>query len=81
MEYGELKESETDIPVKMLEFATNRIKEYRLSDIYVMDIAEVGDTYTLIECNCFNGTGFYKHDIEKIVVAINAFIRKTKKLL
>ncbi len=76
MEHGELKESGIDIPEKMLKFTANRIKEYRLSAVYVMDIAAVGNGYKLIECNCFNGTGFYKHDIEKIVIAINVFIRK-----
>lgn len=75
MEQGVLTENETDIPIAMLNFASNRIKEYRLSAIYVMDIAEITNGYKLIECNCFNGTGFYKHDIEKIISAINEWIR------
>jgi len=76
MEHGILTESEKDIPAAMLNFAINCIKEYRLSAIYVMDVAEITNGYKLIECNCFNGTGFYKHDIEKVIVAINATIRK-----
>ena len=76
MEQGVVTESETDIPDSMLKFAVNRIQEYHLSPIYVMDISEITDGYKLIECNCFNGTGFYKHAIEKIIIAINASIRK-----
>lgn len=76
MENGELKESATDIPTEMLQFTRERIKEYQLSDVYVMDIAKVQQQFKIIECNCFNGTGFYHHDIEKIVRAINHFIRE-----
>jgi len=75
MEQGVLTESETDIPDVMLNFAIDRIQEYRLSAIYVMDIAKISNGYKLIECNCFNGTGFYKHNIEKIIGAINQLIR------
>jgi len=81
MKNGKLDESETDIPKEMLNFAEARIKEYRLDDVYVMDIAEIAEGFKLIECNCFNGTGFYKHDIEEIVGAVNEFMRrKTGKL-
>jgi len=56
----------------------DRIDEYRLDDVYVMDIAEVKGKYKIIECNCFNGTGFYEHEISKIVTEINRFIRNKK---
>ena len=65
-----------DNPIEMLSFAQNRINEYRLDNVYVMDIAEVNDEYKIIECNCFNGTGFYKHQIGQIVSAINDFVRE-----
>ena len=78
MKNGELDVSDTDIPNEMIKFAKARIKEYRLYDVYVMDIAEIEEGYKLIECNCFNGTGFYKHDIEGIVRAVNDFVWKEK---
>lgn len=75
-----LSESSTDIPKEMLEFADKKIKAYRLADIYAMDIAETLGQHKIIECNCFNATGFYQHDIEEIVKAVNRFIRlKFKK--
>lgn len=80
MNNGELDESEIDIPNEMIEFAKERISEYRIEDVYVMDIAETENQYKLIECNCFNGTGFYKHDIEKIIQAVNKFVKKKIKM-
>lgn len=80
MNKGQLDESENDTPKEMIEFAQKRIDEYRLEDVYVMDIAEIENEFKLIECNCFNGTGFYKHDVEKIIQSINNFVkRKIKK--
>ena len=44
-----------------------------------MDIAQIEDEFKLIECNCFNGTGFYMHDIEGVVRAVNDFVQKNLK--
>lgn len=77
---GDLAISLNDLPFEMLEFANDRINEFRLHDVYVMDIALCENQYKMIECNCFNGTGFYQHDIEKIVFAINHFIRTRYEL-
>lgn len=79
MNEGELNESEEDIPEGMIQFAVDRIFEYRIEDIYVMDIAEIENEYKLIECNCFNGTGFYKHDIEMVIQSVNNFIKQKMK--
>ena len=79
MNEGELDESKNDLPDEMIRFAEERIHEYRLEDIYVMDIAAIGDGYKLIECNCFNGTGFYRHEVEKIVQAVNSFIKQRQQ--
>ena len=79
MNEGELDESENDIPKEMIEFAKARISEYRIEDVYVMDIAQIKNEFKLIECNCFNGTGFYKHDVESIIQSINKFIKKKIK--
>lgn len=73
---GQLDVCDVDIPKEMMAFAEQRIAEYQIEDVYVMDIAEVENEYKLIECNCFNGTGFYKHDIERIIQSINSFIKQ-----
>ena len=76
---GSLKIDPYDIPNELIRFAKERIEEYRIDDVYVIDIAETDGKFKLIECNCFNGTGFYNHNIEKIVHRINLFIRKKFK--
>ena len=72
---GELSESADDLPSAMLDFAHSLIQAHRLHDVYVMDIAQVNTGYKLIECNCFNGTGFYAHDIERVIQSISQFVR------
>ncbi|MEL6674788.1 MAG: ATP-grasp domain-containing protein [Bacteroidota bacterium] len=71
LDQGALSPSQADLPEEMLAFVRDRIKEYRLHDAYVMDIALTSQGFSLIECNCFNGTGFYQHDIAAIVQAVN----------
>ncbi|MEO1051896.1 MAG: ATP-grasp domain-containing protein [Bacteroidota bacterium] len=68
--------SRKDIPKKMLEFTVSCISTFTPHEIFVMDVAETIDGYRVIEFNCFNGTGFYDHDIGKIVKSINYQINK-----
>lgn len=79
MKNGELNIDSTDNPIPMINFAEDRIGEYRLEDVYVMDIAETDNSFKIIECNCFNGTGFYNHNIKNIVTEVNKFVRKKLK--
>ena len=75
MENQQINIDNQDIPSSLINFTTDRILEYQPNDIFVMDIALTKNSYKIIECNCFNGTGFYNHDIEKIVKLINKKIR------
>lgn len=76
MKDGVLNENQDDQPEAMIAFAKTCIATYRLHEVYVMDIAQTVEGFRLIECNCFNGTGFYGHDVETVVSAINTFIKK-----
>lgn len=76
MKDGVLNENQDDQPEAMIAFAKTCIATYRLHEVYVMDIAQTEKGFRLIECNCFNGTGFYGHDVGGVVRAINAFIKK-----
>lgn len=42
----------------------------------VMDLALTEDGMKCIEFNCFNSSGYYNNDIEKIVKAVNAHMRE-----
>lgn len=79
MNNGKLDINENDIPTEMLNFAKESIQEYRLEDVYVMDIAEIENAYKIIECNCFNGTGFYNHNIELIIKEVNKLVKRKKE--
>jgi hypothetical protein len=68
---GELNIDNQDIPSEMISFVTMRCQTYTPHAIFVMDVALSDDKYSIIECNCFNGTGFYDHDIALIVKSIN----------
>lgn len=41
----------------------------------VMDLALTDDGMKCIEFNCFNSSGFYNNDIEKVVKAVNYYVR------
>ncbi|MCP4441883.1 MAG: ATP-grasp domain-containing protein [Aureispira sp.] len=73
---GQLSKSSEDIPDEMLAYTEARCQEFMPHPIFVMDIALCNGQYKVIECNCFNGTGFYDHDIPTIVQAVNGYIRK-----
>lgn len=68
---NELNIDNKDIPNSLIDFIKKRISEYQPHDIFVLDVALIESGYKIIECNCFNGTGFYDHDINKIIKTIN----------
>jgi len=43
--------------------------------VYVVDVAQVGDEYKIIEYNTFNSAGLYACDVGKIIDDINAFLQ------
>ncbi len=73
MQDGEKNISTTDVPSEMITFVQDCSQVYVPHPIFVMDIALCNDTYYILECNCFNDTGFYQHDIQAIVQKVNDF--------
>lgn len=71
---GETSISSIDIPDALINFVNQCIEEYIPHPIFVMDTALSNGTYYIIECNCFNGTGFYQHDIPSIIREVNKYI-------
>lgn len=45
--------------------------------IYIIDVAQFGNEYKIIEYNTFNSAGFYECDVEAIIEAVTAFVNKT----
>lgn len=71
---GELSVSSEDIPEALIAFVEENCRIYAPHAVFVMDTALCEGNFRIIECNCFNGTGFYAHDIAKIVREVNRFL-------
>lgn len=76
---GALNVDDADLPEGMLAFALERFNEYVPDDVFVMDIALHKGNYYIVECNCFNDSGFYRHDISKIIRSVNRFLSGNKQ--
>jgi ATP-grasp domain, R2K clade family 3 len=72
--HGSLSVDETDVPSEMIAFALKCCATFIPADVFVMDIALHDGAYKIVECNCFNDSGFYGHDIGRIIHAVNAFL-------
>lgn len=71
---GSLEESEIVDPGAE-NFALEMIKKFNEPG-FVIDIADVDETYKIMELNCFNASGFYAINLYKLVVAVYDFYNK-----
>lgn len=60
-----------NVPNFMLEAARDYGKLYQPLDFYVMDLALTDNGIKIVEYNCWNASGFYASNIEKIVNTIS----------
>lgn len=74
--YGKKSVDIKDIPDEMIEFTESCCKIYTPHHVFVMDVALSRDKYYIVECNYFNDSSFYDHDIQKIVKSINNYLRE-----
>lgn len=49
--------------------------KFQPAPVYVIDVAQVGDEFKVIEFNTFNSAGLYACDVTKIIDDINSFLR------
>ena len=71
-EYFRLKKEE-GCPAHVIAFAEERCREYTPHEVFVMDVCLCGDEYFIVECGCMNAAGFYKANIQQIVVAVSDY--------
>lgn len=57
----------------MLKMASEFASLYRPSDIYVMDLALSDNDVSIIEYNCWNGSGLYNIDMEKLFMDVESY--------
>ncbi|MGI4870259.1 MAG: ATP-grasp domain-containing protein [Janthinobacterium lividum] len=67
---GELRVSVADVPPALLAFVAECLACYQPHEVVVLDTALAAGKYVIIECNCFNCTGFYHTDVTASIAAV-----------
>lgn len=52
------------------DYCNEMIKIFQLNEAFVMDICLVNDEYKIVECGCINCAGFYKSDLQKLLISL-----------
>lgn len=56
------------------DFVKGMVKLFEINDTFTMDVCLADGEYKIIECGCTNSAGFYKADINKLLIALeNAY--------
>lgn len=74
-QYGAVRPEPHILPeVEALVLTADRL--HRPAPVYVIDIAQSGGEFKIVEYNAFNSAGFYAGDIEAIVEAVTAHVQE-----
>lgn len=72
---GDKVVSDKNIPIDMMEAAQNYSKLYQPSDVFTMDLAYTDKGIKIVEYNCWNCSGHYDCDLDKIYLAIDSYVK------
>ena len=70
-----------DVEPEGLEFAQRMANLYKLAKAFVMDICLTPDGWKILEINCVNCSGFYRGDLQKLVMALEDLYNDVDKML
>lgn len=74
-QYGMVKAERHIIPeVEAVVLEAHR--RFAPAPVYVIDVAQVGDDYRIVEYNTFNSAGFYDCDVEAIIDAVTDYVER-----
>lgn len=66
-----------EIEEDAIEFAQKMVDIYKLADAFVIDVCLTNNGWKIVECGCINCAGFYKSDLQKVIMALeNKFDNK-----
>lgn len=68
--YGTNVEWTENVEPEGLKFAQSMADLYQVADAFVMDICLTPDGWKIVEINCINCSGFYKGDMQKVLIAL-----------
>jgi len=52
------------------DFCNKMIQKFQLADAFVMDLCLGEDGWKIMECGCINSAGFYRANLQKLIIAI-----------
>lgn len=52
------------------EFTNKMIEIFELNETFIMDVCLINGEYKIVECGCTNSAGFYKADMNKLIIAL-----------
>lgn len=58
------------IEPEAIEFAQKMVDLYQLAEAFVIDVCLTDNGWKIVECGCINCAGFYKSDIQKMIIAL-----------
>lgn len=61
------------IEPEAIEFAQKMVDIYQLADAFVIDVCLTYSGWKIVECGCINCAGFYKSDLQKMVMAVEEY--------
>lgn len=56
-----------------IEFAQNMVDKFQLAKGFVIDVCLTDNGWKIVECNCINCAGFYKADLQKVIIALENY--------
>jgi hypothetical protein len=59
---------------KVLSIAREYAKLYQPAEIFTLDIGKHDSGYSIVEYNCFNASGLYQSDVEKLFKALQSYV-------
>ena len=62
-----------DVPREVIDFGNRMAYRWTPHDVCVMDVCASEDQLYVLECNCFNGSGFYAADLKSIITAVSEY--------
>ena len=65
--YNELYEPEAE------EFAQSMVDKFQLAEAFVIDVCLTDSGWKVVECGCINCAGFYKSDLQKMIMALEDY--------
>lgn len=59
-----------DVCSEAKNFAQSMVDLFSLAEAFVIDVCLTDEGWKIVECGCINSAGFYKSDVQKIIMEL-----------